>query len=724
MQKIVNFIKNNKFFLLGFLVLAWVIFINLFPKGYVFGGGDTDQFINLKENYFQKIFYGWSGSAAFFYFLFYVLDKIGLSYSTQLSFHLGFIIFGAYISFYIFSRLIFAETSDVSRTLVSLFYSLNLYTLFLFTGNWGYSYFPSLYVFIPILTGLFIKFLKTEKFIYGGLFVLTLFLTSSGFGNPAFALSFTLFIFFLALFLVIFGYIKLSKKLALKITAVSILSLLVSLFWILPITPQTTSGIEGLSTSNLLDFDLVLRTTSSPIFNTLSLLNFTGDHFPLNFYYKILSFLKNIFILFSFIPIFFVFRGLAKFKKLKNKNLFAVFLSALIIFTMLAARSTAPFEITNYYIFHIWGFNVLRGFDKTAIYIPFLLSALVLITIGELNLKKWVYAIFFVTLLAPLPFFIGKIQQTAGQRVSSEKDYKKAGMSFLIKIPDKYYAIQKTINTNKENSQIGILPATRNDGSGIISYPEWKLYGVDITYWLYNKNFIYQNVNYFSNWNFPQEFGSSDNNFDWLIKTLGMMNSRYIIYHKDAPDDSVKVTEYKMRILEKDGLIKNLEENDYFILYKIYDDYFIPYITWQKENIEIQPNIRSIESNFSKIKNSVTLADFKEINPKKFEVAVKNIGNNIILAEKYDPLWKAYYITAAGKELEIKDHFLARGYANGWQIDENIPAKKIIIEYYPTRLMWRGIWISGITVLLLLIYLIKYYLTNIYYAKKIGQKNI
>ncbi|MCX6763200.1 MAG: hypothetical protein NTZ97_00485 [Candidatus Moranbacteria bacterium] len=343
-MRLLIFLKRNKYFLLGFLVLVWVIFINLFPRGYVFGGGDTTQFINLKENYWQLL-YDWNGSAAFFYFIFFVLDKIGFSNSIQLSFHLGFIIFGAYISFWIFSKILFKSASDLSRTLVSLFYALNLYTLFLFTGNWGYSYFPSLYVFIPILIGLFVKFIKTEKIIYGIFFALILFLASSGFGNPAFALSFALFIFTLTLCLIIFGYInpapsygvlnsqqatnfpgrcgiKLSWNLTLKIFAIALLSILASLFWILPLISFVKSGLEGLNTSNILDFDLWLRKSASPILNTLSLLNFTGDHFPLNFYYKNFSGFKNLFILISFIPIILIFCGLWLSKKFKNKILF------------------------------------------------------------------------------------------------------------------------------------------------------------------------------------------------------------------------------------------------------------------------------------------------------------------------------------------------------------------------------------------------------------------
>ena len=44
-----SFIKNNKFFLLGFLILLGVVLVNLFPNGYVFGGGDTVQLISAKE---------------------------------------------------------------------------------------------------------------------------------------------------------------------------------------------------------------------------------------------------------------------------------------------------------------------------------------------------------------------------------------------------------------------------------------------------------------------------------------------------------------------------------------------------------------------------------------------------------------------------------------------------------------------------------------------------
>lgn len=717
MELFFNFLKRNKFFLGGLVVLGWVVFINLFPEGYVFGGGDTNQLINARES-FKNNFFGWEGRVGLFYALFYLLSFVGISESIQLSFYLGFIIFGSYLSFQLFSRFIFPKSDDLSRSLASLFYALNLYTLFLFTGNWGYSYFPSLYVFVPVLIGVFLKFLNSQKFIYGIVFCVVLFLASSGFGNPAFALSFAILLFFLTLILL---YVKKNipdKLFVGKIILIILISFLTSAFWIFPLAPQMRSGVEGLSSSNVIDFETIIRSSANPISYTIALMQDTKNNFPFNFYYKNLDFLEDVFILLAFIPVILAFFGFIFIQKMKSRVLFLTILSTFLVFVMFVAKVRPPFEISNYFIYHIWGFNTLRGYDKTAIYIPFLIASLFLVAMLNLKNKKFFYIgvlLALLALLAPLPFYVGKLQQTAGYRVNSEKNYKKAKMSFLVKIPEEYYSVRSTINTDIIKSKIAVLPATLGDGSGVTYFPKWEFYGVDITRDLYVKNLLDANASQynFPNWNYADDFseqGESKNN-DWIVKTLGMMNAKYIIYHKDAPDDSVQKTIGKMKNLEERGLIKDLEENDYFILYEISKDYFLPYLSSQAENFSIQGNIDSIERNFAKIKNGSTEIEFQEINPKKFIIDLKDqeLGENLVLAETFNPLWKAYGVDVDGKETEIKDHFVARGYANGWRIENEDDIAKIVIEYYPTRLMWRGMWISGITVLFLIIYLLKYY---------------
>lgn len=722
-MKAINFLKDNKYFILGMLVLSWVILVNLFPEGYVFGGGDTNQLISAKES-FGGIFFDLEGRALSFYTIFYFLSLVGISETAQLSFYLGFVIFGSYLSFWIFSKLIFQKLNSFPRMLIALFYALNLYTLFLFTGNWGYSYFPSLYVFLPVLFGLLMTFLKNQNLKDGAWFCLVLFLASSGFGNSAFALSFAIFVLFLIIFLALAKDIKFNKSLVGKFMLVGFFSLLVSAFWILPLVPQMQSGVEGLATSNVLDFDSFIRSTSSPLAYTFSLRHFSDMHFPQNFYYKNFDWAKLFFAALSFTPIIIIGLGLFQLKKIEQnkKMMFLVFLGLFLFFVMLVARVRPPFEVSNFFIFHLWGFNVLRGYDKTAIYIPFLLASLILMLM-PLN-KKWIYVGVLLALLAPLPFYVGKLQQTAGYRVNSKKDYREAKMSFLVKIPAEYYAIRDTLNSEKVKSRIATLPATYSDGSGIVYYPKWEFYGSDITQYLYKNNFLGANDSGFPGWNYAADFSEQSDvlSSDWIIETLGMMNAKYIIYHKDAPVEVVGKTIFKVKDLEKRGLIQRLKESDYFILYAINQNYFLPYLSWQTENFPIQGNVDSIERNFAKTKTASTEIKFQEIDPKKFVVNLKDnvVGENLVLAETFNPLWKAYYILDSGREVEVakENHFVARGYANGWKVDLPANATQIIIEYYPIRLMWRGMIISLAAVLFLIIYLLKYY-----YVKRKLAKN-
>ena len=110
-RKIFSFLENlplkkSLIFIGGLLILGWVVFVNRFPLGYVIAGGDVSQFIGLKEN-FYNFYYNWEGRALLFYFPFYLLDILGISESSQLSFYLGTFIFGSYLSFYFFRNTVY-----------------------------------------------------------------------------------------------------------------------------------------------------------------------------------------------------------------------------------------------------------------------------------------------------------------------------------------------------------------------------------------------------------------------------------------------------------------------------------------------------------------------------------------------------------------------------------------------------------------------------------------
>lgn len=717
-----SFFKKNGWFIFGLFVLVLVILVNIFPRGYVLAGGDTTQFIEASSN-LKKIFFEWDSNAILFYSFFYFLNKIGISNTAQLSFYLGIFIFGSYISFYLFLKLLFNKINNSVKVISSLIYSLNLYTLYIFTYAWGYSHYQSLYIFVPLLVGLFIKFLREKKTIYGILFAVVLFFSSSGFANPAFALSFGILLIILTITLVFLKILKFEKQLIINLVFLFLISLLVNMYWILPTIPKMKSGVDNLFSGNAIDFNWWLIHSSNPIIDTLRLSQGNSWYFPGNFPYKSLLWTKNLFLFLTIIPSLLFAFSLFYLKKmdLKNKKFFIISSIIALILIMLVAKVRPPFEIINHYFYNIWGFNTLRGYEKFAIFMPFVFAVIAFLFLEHIykkSFKKIFFLISFLILIASLPFFIGGIQTKLCARFyaykTENRDYKKADFSFLVKIPNEYYKIRTILNhTNTDKFFIGILPYGDPEGAGWTTYPKWKLTGADITHWLYRPGFISPYAQYFEEEYFVKKFEEEYSmDSSWIVKLFGLMNSKYIIYHKDAPKSSVIASQYKMRVLENEGLIKNLSDNDYFTLYEINSDLVLPYISYQKENLEFQTDSIWIGRNFDKIKNSAKKADFKEINPKKFEInyIYSEFSKNIVLAEVFNPNWKAYGIDKNGRETEIKNHFLARGYANGWVIDNPENIAKIIIEYYPTRLMWRGIWISGITVLFLLGYLIRYYI--------------
>ncbi|MFZ5981956.1 MAG: hypothetical protein ACOYS2_00035 [Patescibacteria group bacterium] len=716
-----SFIKKNKFFLLGILVLIFVVIINAFPRGYVLVGGDTTQFIEASSN-LKRLFFEWNSIAIIFYSFFFLLDKMGISNTNQLSFYLGIFVLGSYLSFYLFLKLLFNRTNSLVKTILSLIYSLNLYTLYIFTYAWGYSHYQSLYIFIPLLIGLFVKFFQEKKFLTGALFVLALFLSSSGFGNPAFFLSLGIVLFLTIVVLVFLKIITIDRRFWKAIIFLASSSLLVNMYWMLPIIPQMGKGVSSLFSGNAIDFNWWLRHSANPIVDTLRLSQGNSWYFPNNFPYKEIVWTKNFFLFLTILPslvlgfFFFYFKRL----EMKERNMFIAFIILLLVLIMLIAKVSAPFEIINHFFYNIWGMNTLRGYEKFAIFSPFLFTIILLPFfryLYESKLRKTFFLASLLILSTALPFFIGGIQTKLCARFyankTEKKDYLKSDFSFLVKIPEEYYGIRKLVNTDSsERFFIAPLPYGSPEGAGWTTYPKWKLTGADITSWLYNPSLISPYDKSFDGKYAARIFEDYDSiSPTWLPKLLGMMNAKYILYHLDAPEESVTRSLSKMRTLEKEGLVRNLEENDYFILYEIDPKYRLPYLSYQKESPDWRNDPIWIDRNAEKIIASSQEAPMREINPKKFEIdfEVSEFSNNLVLAEKFNPLWKAYSVDASGKETEIKEHFLARGYANGWKIENPEGIEKIIIEYYPIRLMWWGIWISSATVLFLLAYLIKYY---------------
>jgi hypothetical protein len=688
-------------FVFGLIVLAWVIWVNRFPAGFVIAGDDTAQIIDQAKGSFSLLWYEWQGRVALFYALFFVLDWLGVSNTGQLSWYLGIFLIGSYISFHIFVRLLFPQVDRVIRFLTALFYALNLYTLYVFTYDWGYSHYQSLYIFIPVLIGLYIRFLRSRKLVFGVWLVVVLFLASSGFANPAFALSLAIVLTLILLAMLMTRSIVLDKDLVKNLLIVGGASLLVNAYWIASLMPQVRSGVESIASTNILDLGWWLQYTSNPIIDTLRLMQFNGvSFFPLNFPYGNHPFVENIFLALTFLPITFLLFGLLQKKTNgEDKKLFWLFVGLLVILVMLVARVRPPFEKINDFLFQLPGFNTLRGYEKFAIFTPFVMAVIFVFVLMRSRTKRYfpaVVAVFVLMIAVPLPFYAGKLQQNASFIFAKEKEknYEKSEYSFLVKIPQEYYTIQKTVNNDRDDVKMAGLPYNVIGSIGWVNYPKWKLQGSDITAFLYTKRLINPNGFYFNQWLYADDFNVSSVDPGWMVRMLGMMNVKYVIYHTDVDEQFADQSKRKIAYLEEKKMIERVSKNDYFTLYRIRGDLIIPHIFWSDEVLNIEPSPMGVLNNTRNLAEKVQKSSYQIIHPKKIVVDVGSIQQNILtLNEPYDANWVAVY-DDGGKQIELS-HTRMLGYANGWKVDETMKkGGTVTITYRSYEWFVIGIWIS------------------------------
>jgi hypothetical protein len=94
---------------------------------------------------------------------------------------------------------------------------------------------------------------------------------------------------------------------------------------------------------------------------------------------------------------------------------------------------------------------------------------------------------------------------------------------------------------------------------------------------------------------------------------------------------------------------------------------------------------------------------YRRINPTKYEVEVKEAKEpyTLVFLESFHPAWEAKIVDGfSSKPIPEARHIMANGYANSWSI---LPADsggqenyKMTIEYWPQKLLYMGIIISGL----------------------------
>lgn len=707
-----HFFLKYKWEILGAILLLWTVYINLFPKDFIILGGDILQPINMADH-FAFYYYEWSGRASLFYGIFYFLDKIGVSDSMQISWYLGIFLLGAYFSFLAFCRLVFPQLLKQVGVLSALFYATNMYTLYVFTATWGYSSYQIIYIFIPVLVGLFLRALESGKSLYIFFFLLVSFFLSMSFGNPAFALSLGIFFIFLIILLLLFRFIEFNKKTSVRIAMMALGAFLLNIYWILPLYPQMQSGIKEIYSSEEVNLTERLQKTSNAISDTIRLLSTSEQnrYFPVNFPYPTISWLEYLIVLLAFIPFFLVLIGYAQKRKGRECKLYVIFFTLTVIFIALVARVRFPFDIVNNFLFQLPGLNTLRGYDKLATFVPFLLSVLLVMFLmaerGKRHFKFLVIFFFIFIVILALPFYIGGIQTKLSYILSNNKskDFNTARQSALVNIPEEYADAISVLSPDRNNSKVSMLPFSAGSSVGRVDLPALKINGPHFARYYYNKSFVELTEPYIPGWKFADDFENEQYNPQWIADLFGLLGIEYVLYHKDAKPSSMEKMEPARVYLESIGAFHRILNNDSFILYQVDKNRLFPYVYGvAAKDIFIQADPETISEKAQAIHSSILEVGYSVENPKEIAIRVDTLmeASHIFLNQKKDSLWVAQYVAPDGTRSFLeKDDSVT--YANAWKIEKKFTSGSIRVYYSPITLFFLGKTISGITLVLVVL---------------------
>jgi hypothetical protein len=703
-KEIIRKIFINLFILAFFYVLTFII--NKVPNNVFIGGGDFFNFIP-DLNHIKNSLFSWSSeyfgqginSNAYltlpFSYLLYLLNIAGFSYSTICNFLFFLFLTGSFYSFFLAIKNIEKEISFSIRLLTSFIYSINILTFSIlagiYTGPTGVIPFYYIYVFVPLIFALFFKIIKEFSLINLLIFSVLFFISSISFENLAFFIGLILVEFIFLLVLLFASEKKYKLRFIRNFVIIFLAQIFLLSYYLIPYLISLFPNASNILSSNpgygISGGYLNMIKGNSPSIIYPFTFTISKYFYP---YQNLYSNLKNtnIFIAFTSLYIFILLIFLFLRKK-GNENKWINFLIFYIFLFVLLMRFTKPFESMNYFIYRIPIFGVFRGPDKLFTFYPFFFLILLALILNYSHInKKLINFLLIFLLLIPFPFYIGGIPKYLGSNsntfLSSSNN---ASYKYLIKIPDNYLKVKNILDNEKLDISVIDLPPSFHWQF----YPEFDYYGVNfLAYFL--------DIRCVTSSNFDNPESMNTKSFDVynkngvidIQKFLGLIqkfNGKYILIHKDLDKyvtPGSKIINQTIDKLEKDKVLKRLEDNENFTLFELDEKYLSPLIS----------------------SDNKTKIYYKKISPVKYKVLISNLSEetNIGFYQTFDASWKVFenaepdydsyrknwlYETANTVEhksdfkiIESEDftylfkkplfdetHSMIKDYANSWKVD-------------------------------------------------------
>ncbi len=599
--------RSNKYFL-GFLIfatLATALIFSWFRYGHPYGGGDVGMpFYDPNSILSISKFVWWevmapgivipnSSISVPLQFVQAIFQNIGLSSWQIQAILFWIIIFGMGYGMFLVAHKIFGKEKFGLALLAGFFYELNP---FMMIQVWHRFIQNTLFLAaaLPFFYLFFKSWIKTGRYYYLLLFLISNLIAVNLYGALAFIVTVFIFLIFICGFEIFFPWkgFKNARLIIFRTFLAFIAWTIINIWWLLPVlkmeptilsshysVEDSLSSLIGISWSSIIPYSFIgvnpfyiyQEADFGKIFNT--------------YFFRFLPWLVLTFLLPGFVM------------ALKNKKWFFWSLLA-IVGVFLSKGPTSPFGYPYIFGFsHFLSLGVLRNpYEKLGILIFFSYAILVplgvdfYLTVFRNKLKKVVKCLILILLILYLGIFawpmwggflVGKYNKLA-----------------FIELPSSYIQANEYIATQASDGRILHLPLP--PGEGVTYYWKYGYNGLDSSQLYFNSLPSISrglNIEYVDDAlsGLSGIFSFSNVSDSKIIELLGIFNVRIIVLHKDIewrggyltnPSDLEKILNSKP-FLEKKATFGDL------LVYKLKDQYFFPkvrlssntqYITISKEN--------------------------------------------------------------------------------------------------------------------------------------------
>lgn len=572
------FTKIKRHFYIIFLLFIFAL-LNKFPENYFFSGGDNWQIIDF-ENHFFKWKNTWSSENVgypntlfghnIFYYPFYLINKY-ITIRTDffaLFFHFFFNL-GTFYSFFYFLKTTNNKLSDFHKVLLSLTYTANIFTFYLFWYSFSYTPFSFNYIFFPLIFSIFWNLINQEKDANDKFKLLLLlpiftFISSIAYSNIAFLFCVIIILSYITIFKVIF-----EKKFFFQIFFYFLIFLFIFIFF------SSYSFFPGLISGLGLFFNpettTIFYDNSSWIVN-----NATSFPDPL-FINDSIDIMKTAhpWTYFSIFTLLLIFLSIYYLNKFEINQI--IILTIILILILIMNKGVGLLSTEN--IVEIFGSNILtvfRSSDKASSYLQFFIIFGFILFVDKVsdNKKNILIITFFIfSLISSYPMVLGGVKKYHDVNYNSNKqNYKVSQFANVKKYPEDYIEIKKFfLNLNDDaKDRILILPYSVTSSAGWTDIYTLKHRGVNPALMLFKNSVIEANSPIFKSWIFGEyiQQGEFEN---WKYNLIKLLQVKYILLHKDVLNYRVNQGIDLMKIMTKKNLFKKLKETQNLILYEIND---------------------------------------------------------------------------------------------------------------------------------------------------------